>query len=387
MSVVDHVADEASIIQRIFDHIDTGTTDLGDASWEEPVANYQDAGRLEAELRVLRSHPVPFCTSTALAERGDFVARDAAGTALLAVRGLDGAVRVFRNACRHRGMALACGEGSTRSFQCRYHGWSYALDGGLRSVPHEHGFPGLDKGASGLVEVPSHERFGIVFVNQEGTDAVAPELDCVDELIPSGNAHLASSERIVACHWKVFMESFLEGYHIRTTHAATFYPVQYDNLNVVETYGRGARITFPYRAIEKLRSVEPAARRARGKLTFVYHFFPNTIVATFPGSVFLAVLEPIDLTSTRLLTYVTAPASAEALNTRKPRAGEHKRGFDLVDFGTAEDREMAEGIQRGLASGANGVFRYGLFEQAIVHFHRNLHAALEEVAASSGAQP
>ncbi len=45
--------------------------------------------------------------------------------------------------------------------------------------------------------------------------------------------------------------------------------------------------------------------------------------------------------------------------------------------GAAEDRAVACGIQRGLASGANEFFEFGRFEGAIGHFHRTLHAALD----------
>ena len=46
-------------------------------------------------------------------------------------------------------------------------------------------------------------------------------------------------------NWKVLVEQFLEGYHIRTTHKDTFYPLQYDDLNVVERFGPNSRVTFP----------------------------------------------------------------------------------------------------------------------------------------------
>ncbi|MDT9110839.1 Rieske 2Fe-2S domain-containing protein, partial [Escherichia coli] len=89
---------------RILDHIDNETTDLGETCWREPVANYRSPARLDLELeRVFRRTPTPFCPSAALLEPGSYVARDAAGVPLLAVRGVDGNVRVFRNACRHRG--------------------------------------------------------------------------------------------------------------------------------------------------------------------------------------------------------------------------------------------------------------------------------------------
>src|SRR5260221_5266260 len=101
--------DDAALIRRVFDHIDNGTTDLADDTWREPVANYHSPERLQAELGVLRRYPTPFCPSTALPEAGSFIAREAAGTALVAVRGHDGVARVFRNSCRHRGTAVAEG--------------------------------------------------------------------------------------------------------------------------------------------------------------------------------------------------------------------------------------------------------------------------------------
>ena len=52
-------------------------------------------------------------------------------------------------------------------------------------------------------------------------------------------------------NWKVLVEQFLEGYHIRSTHKDTFYPIQYDDLNVVEAFGPNSRITFPYKNIER----------------------------------------------------------------------------------------------------------------------------------------
>jgi nitrite reductase/ring-hydroxylating ferredoxin subunit len=139
--------DDPSVVQRILDHIDHRTTDTSTATWREPIAHYRSAERFGAELAlVLRRYPTPFCPSAALPESGSYVARPAAGTPILAVRGADGQVRAFRNACRHRGTQLVDGAGCAKTFMCRFHGWTYGLDGRLRHVPHEDGFPGLDKG-------------------------------------------------------------------------------------------------------------------------------------------------------------------------------------------------------------------------------------------------
>ncbi len=367
------LADDQTVAQRILDHIDGGTTDLAATVWREPVANYRSPERLAAEIDIaLRRHPIPFCPSAALPDPGSYVARDAAGAALLAVRGSDGRVRAFRNACRHRGTQLASGSGCEKAFVCRYHGWTYGLDGSLRHVPHERGFPGLDKATRGLLPVEAAERQGIVFVTQQKAQPEQSSLDDLPPLLAPDWSLVATTEREVDANWKVLVEGFLEGYHIRSTHAQTFYPVQFDNLNVVETFGVNSRVTYPYRAIHKLRAVPPAARAVEGKLTYVYHLFPNAMVATFPQSVILVVLEPLALDRTRLVTYVLAAGGGEPDGEARSTGG-----LSLVDAGAAEDQAVACAIQRGLASGANEFFEFGLFEGAIGHFHRTLHSMLD----------
>ncbi len=111
----DTFADDATVVARILDHIDRRTTDVAEAGWREPVANYRNDARFQAELTLLRRYPVPFCPSAALPEPGSYVAREAAGVPLVAVRGDDGQVRAFRNACRHRGARVVTGSGCARA--------------------------------------------------------------------------------------------------------------------------------------------------------------------------------------------------------------------------------------------------------------------------------
>jgi phenylpropionate dioxygenase-like ring-hydroxylating dioxygenase large terminal subunit len=369
--------DDRSVVQRILDHIDGRTTDLGDACWREPVANYQSEVRLQAELtQVFRRTPTPFCPSAALARPGDFVAREAAGTPLVAVRGADKRVRTFRNACRHRGAQVACDAGRKKAFTCPYHGWTYGLDGALRHVPHEDGFPGLDKAEHGLVPVKTAEAGGVVFVTQD-LAICDGEVSDAPELLGPDLAVMVASEQDIVANWKIQAEGFLEGYHIYATHRDTFFPVQFDNLNVVEHFGRNSRVTFPYRSIQKLRAVEPKARRVAGALTYVYHIFPNVMVATFPTRVVMVILEPVGVGLTRNTTYTLAPAemlAADASGVRKDA--------EFVNAGAREDQAVVQSIQRGMASGANRHFTFGRFEGAVVHFHRQLHALLGEPPAA-----
>jgi hypothetical protein len=93
---------DTDVVLRIFDHIDNSTTDKGDKTWKEPVENYRSKERLNAELKVLQHRSVVFCPWGAFAKPSDYVRSDVAGIPLIAVRGLDGKIRAFKNACRHR---------------------------------------------------------------------------------------------------------------------------------------------------------------------------------------------------------------------------------------------------------------------------------------------
>jgi phenylpropionate dioxygenase-like ring-hydroxylating dioxygenase large terminal subunit len=365
--------DDAGIAERVFGHIANGTTDMCDEVWREPVANYRRQDRLEREIRhVLRTSLTPFCPSAALPDAGSYVARAAAGTPIVAVRGRDGVVRAFRNVCRHRGMEVASGSGCAKVFVCGYHGWAYGLDGALQHVPHAHGFPGLDKDSHGLVPVSAIERHGLVFVRQEGDDESA--LADIPALIAADQKLLWVNERETEANWKIVLEGFIEGYHIKATHPETFYPYGFDNLNVVETFGRNSRVIYPFRRIEKLKSVAPAERNLTGYVTYVYQLFPNALIVMLSDHTSLVVLEPVAIDRTRVFTYTLSHRGAGASEEALAKA---KRDADFVaNTGSVEDRAVVCAIQRGLASGANECFTFGRFEPAIVHFHRTLDAAL-----------
>lgn len=365
------------LVERILAHAANRTTDVGADTWREPVAHYRDPTRLEAELRVLRATPTPFCPSASVAEPGAFLAREAAGVPIVVVRGEDGIARAFQNVCRHRGMRLADGAGCAKALVCPYHGWTYGLDGALRFVPHEReGFPDLDKSTHGLKEVRAQERGGLIFVTQ-AHGAATDTLEDIPELIAPGQVVYGGGTRETTANWKITLEGFLEGYHIRTTHPESFLPYGFDNLNVIETFGRNARVIFPFKRIEKLKDVPAAERDVSGYVTLVHHIFPNVLVIKLSSHTVMLVLEPNGVGRTDVVAYLLTNAGkihgGDALSAAK------KDTAFVSQTGAEEDRAMVMAIQRGLAADANDAFTFGRFETAIAHFHRNLSAAIATV--------
>ena len=373
------IANDVEIVRRILAHIDAGTTDEGEV-WREPVENYLKPERFAAELRALRAMPSVFVPSASIPNPGDHVERTVFGVPLFAVRGRDHRARVFRNACRHRGAALVEDAGCSHALVCRYHGWTYRLDGSLAHVPHSEAFPDLDMSTRGLAEVESHEVDGLVVIGPLDSGVVDDrQVDEAMACLTDGTAwrdKLRPARQLVyvdstlrAMNWKVLVEQFLEGYHIRSTHKDTFYPLQYDDLNVVEKFGPNSRIAFPYRNIERLRDRPQSTWSTDARVTYVYHLFPNAMLATFPDLVLMVVIDPVDIDHSMFTVYSMAEsefAERAALDAPVNPAG------TLVARGTVEDNEMSAAVQHGLRSGANEFLEFGRHESAIGHFHANL---------------
>ena len=153
------------------------------------------------------------------------------GMPLLLVRDRAGAVRVFQNVCRHRGMILVDAprkiEGAIR---CPYHSWCYSTDGKLVSTPHVGGpgqntVDGIDRALLGLIEVRRHIWRDVVWINVSGTalpfaqanaDLIARWAE-FDKPLHHGGAD-SRFELAVNCNWKLAVENYCESYHLPWVH-------------------------------------------------------------------------------------------------------------------------------------------------------------------------
>jgi len=313
-----------------------------------------------------------------LREAGSFVARTAAGTPLVVVRGNDGTVRAFINACRHRGMQVVSGTGCAKAFTCPYHAWTYNLEGALKGLPGRSAFPDLDPGEHGLVEVHAAEQGGLVYVAQDAPIAQTFLDGCLDFFTPEQEL-FDEDELVDEANWKLINETAQEGYHIKSLHRDSFYPYGLDNTTLVETFGANSRIVFPFRRIEKLREVEPEQRRLAGVATSVYHLFPNVSVAVLSKHTNLVILEPLSPTRTQWVFYrlINQQTGESPISV-----DEAQRDAEFVkDFGQEEDREAARAIQQTMTTKANSHVTFGYFEKAIVNFHQHLAWNLDQSTA------
>lgn len=198
--------------------------DVQRAGFSLDRAFYEDVAIFERDRqRVLRNHWVLAAHSSQFAKRGDYRLFEIAGESIILVRDRDGMIRAHYNVCRHRGSRVLPGAcGNARTLTCRYHGWTYALDGSLAAAQHMP--PGFDRSQYGLK--PCHVRSlkGLIFVCLNEGDApdfgaVAEKLTPYLELHGIADARVAKSETFhVNANWKLVIENYLECYHCKPAH-------------------------------------------------------------------------------------------------------------------------------------------------------------------------
>lgn len=379
---MDH-ARQVALIRRIFDHLDTRTTTMAGAVYENPVADYTCPDQAAAEARTLfRRRPIVLGLSADLPEPGDYVTCDGTGVPVLAVRGRDGEVRAFANVCRHRGARIAEGRGHVRrAFTCPYHGWSYGLDGALAGQPEPEGFEDVDRDCLGLKPLPAAERYGLVWARPEGDAPVDPdrELSGLErELAPlalDGFHPFRTETRRLGMNWKLVLDTFLETYHFPVLHKETLRDIFVPNCGPFDAYGENLRIVGVRRSIEALREAPEAEWDALPHTTLVHVIFPNTVLVMQAGHVELWRLFPgadPNESTFELALYAPEPPETE-------KAERHwQANLDLV-LGVTETEDFVVGAeaQRGFASGAQDRILFGRNEPGLQHFHKTVRAALE----------
>jgi phenylpropionate dioxygenase-like ring-hydroxylating dioxygenase large terminal subunit len=160
-----------------------------------------------------------------VAEPGDFFSSFAGQIPIVVVRDRSGSLRAFVNVCRHRGHLVADGTGHRETLQCRYHAWTYDLDGSLRTAPRSERESDFDSSSFSLLPV-SVEAWGpLVFVNPNpDAGPLAEALGELPTLVAESGVELerlrfrSRNEWEIAANWKIAVENYLECYHCPIAH-------------------------------------------------------------------------------------------------------------------------------------------------------------------------
>jgi choline monooxygenase len=295
-----------------------------------------------------------------LARRGDYVTAGVGGEPVVVVRGDDGKLRAFYNVCRHRAGTVAPGEGGcVKAFRCTYHGWTYRLDGALRTAPEMDGVERFEANDFGLVPVRCEAWSGLIFVNLDPrAKPLAKSVGCMPEMATkTGFASMRFARRDVypiACNWKVYVDNYLEGYHIPAAHPGLHKVLDYRRYEV-ETDG----------PIVIQRSPGRGESRSDERYLYVW-VWPNFMLNVSPGYAQTNLIVP-DGPHRTLCVFDYFFAGAEDADA-----------IAFSDGIQAEDIAICESVQRNLGSRAYEAGRYSAKrENGLHHFHELVRRALK----------
>ena len=292
---------------------------------------------------------------------GDVLRLKVGSKPILVVRDSDASIKAFHDVCRHRGGPLRATRSGTCVLQCAYHGWTYQLDGSLRGMPRFDRTELFDKKDFGLVPVEVSVWESMVFVRTKpgGVDLADLMSGIRERIAPidiKGFSHHKTIVYEVASNWKVYVDNFLEGYHVPFVHPELC--KMYDFRNYTTELARWYSLqTAPLSEEENIYS-------SGGGRAFYYFVYPNFMMNILPG---------------RLQTNLVVPDGPDRCKVvfgyfyDRPPGAERDRlareDLDYSDHIQDEDREVCEQVHERLKA---GVYQRGRFspeaEEGVHHF-------------------
>ena len=317
-------------------------------------------------------------TKRTIADPETYFTAEVAGEPILIVRDKQGTLRAFSNVCRHRAGPIALGSGCKNVLRCQYHGWTYTLDGRLIGTPDVEGVEFFDRSTMGMfpLRLEAWEKF--IFVN---FDPKAEPLSAYLGDIPQqargfqfeGLHRVERRDYVIDCNWKVYVDNYLEGYHIPIAHPGLMREIDYSQYRT-DTFHYHSQQFAPIRAMKADDAAERAYAPGTGLQEALYFWiFPNLMLNIYPDNISTNLIVPIshERTLTIFEWFFHDPGSAKVQERVK-------KAVAFSDEVQQEDIGLCENVQKGLRSTTYDRGRYSVKrENGVHHFHMLLSEFLE----------
>jgi choline monooxygenase len=307
---------------------------------------YLDEAIFRAEQRTVFGRGWQFaCHVEQVANPGDMVPVRAGQVPIVVVRDKASELRAFVNVCRHRGHEVVLEPCNRGTMQCRYHGWTFGLDGELRAAPRERREEAFDRSAFPLFRAQVDTWGPLVFVNPDLTaPSLATVLGSLTDVAVENGLDISrmvlrdQREYAVRGNWKAALDNMLECYHCPTGHPGFYEYYDVDpstyllQLHGACSYQRGNLRDKP----------EAQAHKVDWGDFELYFIWPNTILIPGPVSCIVMPMIPVDVGTT-----IMAPYTYFAPEIDEATAAGYIGYYDEI---WSEDVELIESVQRGQAS-------------------------------------
>ena len=281
----------------------------------------------------------------------------------------DGVIRCMSNVCTHRANLVVHNPGKINNLTCMYHGRRWDMDGTFKFMPEFNEAKGFPRPCDHLHSFPLEQWGPWLFTG------LAPEVDFsmirsyLDQWVGFLPLHefkldpIKNRDYLVNCHWSLYCDNYLEGFHIPFVHPDLNAALDYDAYTT-ELFDYGTlQIGFADGAEEvfDLPADHPVA--GRHVAAFYFWIFPNIMLNFYPWGLSVNVVKPLSIKKTKVsfITYMYDSSKYETYSV------------DAIDKTEREDEFVVEGVSRGLQS---RFYKSGRFspkrEQGVHHFHRML---------------
>ena len=359
------------------------------------TALYTDPAIFDEEIeRIFNQTWVWVAHDSELPNKNDWITTHVGKQPVIVNRDKTGQVRVMLNRCRHRG-ATICErkKGNSPGFVCPYHAWTYGTDGSLKGLPMPKGYKDFEKADYSLVTLRTESYRGLIFAtfNED-----APPLEeflgrarpWIDLFLKQGGGYpvkvLGEHKFTFPGNWKIQLENTTDAYHFPIVHKSFLTSLDGDTGELfsfmeaggyVEDLGNGHSVMvmipelvdleenldepIPERfaeLAEELRAEhsEEEVRRIVRAVTgsgFNVNLFPNLACSM----AFFRVLRPLSVDETEIRHIaIGMDGGPAAANRARLRLHEHFQG--PMGFGTPDDAEAWERVQRGSQAGEDSVW-------------------------------
>jgi choline monooxygenase len=297
---------------------------------------------------------------------------------IVLTRDRDDRLHCLSNVCTHRAALVCEGPGVETQLRCRYHGRRFGLDGSFVSMPEFEAAENFPREADSLPRLRLERWRSFLFASLEPRIAFGEwiaELEARIGFLPIEEGRLdpaATRDYLVRANWALYIDNFLEGFHVPYVHAGLGARLDYSkyrtelhrwgNLQVGIAAGAEECFDFP--------AGHPNAGESGERVAALWFWlFPNTMWSVYPWGVSINVVQPLapERTRVKFLQYVWAPAKLE------------QSAGNAIERVEREDEAVVESVQKGARSRLYKAGRYSPKREAGVHqFHRLLAEALED---------
>lgn len=293
---------------------------------------------------------------------------------MVLVRDKTSKIRCMSNVCTHRGNLIAHNAGSLNSgLNCMYHGRRWDLKGQFKHMPEFQDAKDFPRPCDHLHQFSLKEWGPLLFT------AMDPEIDFsliqnfLEKYVGFISLHefkydpVTSKDYLVNCHWSLYCDNFLEGFHIPFVHPDLNAALDYANYST-ELFDYGTlQIGYADGAEETFELPEEHLCYGKEVAAFYFWIFPNIMLNFYPWGLSVNLVKPISLSKTKV-SFITY------LHDENKFDGAASTAIDKVE---REDEFVVEGVHQGLQS---RYYKAGRFsptrEQGVHHFHRMLSERL-----------